>query len=332
VKQEYLKYLVCPVCSGELRIVQVGSCQGDAIEHGLLGCDQCPAEYTITNYIPRFVISDDYTISFGFQWTKYARTQYDSHTGTTISERRFFDETKWPRQLKGDVILEVGSGSGRFTEQAASTGATVISMDYSYACCRANYDSNGGKNNVLIVQADIYKMPFREAFFDKAFCFGVLQHTPDVEKSFMTILRYLKHGGRLAIDVYRRPYGVTKHFIPKYWLRPLCKRVKGEVLHAACEKWVNFMWPWAKIINKIPRHGRTLNQILLVPDYRGVLELGDEQLKQWAILDAFDTLSPVYDNPQTLDDVRSWFEKAPLVNWEVDYGYNGIEGRGIKAA
>jgi 2-polyprenyl-3-methyl-5-hydroxy-6-metoxy-1,4-benzoquinol methylase len=31
--------------------------------------------------------------------------------------------------LTGQVVLELGSGSGRFTEQAARTGATVVSLD-----------------------------------------------------------------------------------------------------------------------------------------------------------------------------------------------------------
>jgi ubiquinone/menaquinone biosynthesis C-methylase UbiE len=59
-------------------------------------------------------------------------------------------------------------------------------MDYSYAV-DANYAFNGGKNNVFIVQAEVYKMPFRENFFDKLFCFGVLQHTPDPEKAFLLL-------------------------------------------------------------------------------------------------------------------------------------------------
>jgi ubiquinone/menaquinone biosynthesis C-methylase UbiE len=32
---------------------------------------------------------------------------------------------------------------------------------------------------VLIVQADVFAMPFRAGTFDRIFCFGMLQHTPD---------------------------------------------------------------------------------------------------------------------------------------------------------
>src|SRR5437763_11214620 len=110
-----------------------------------------------------------------------------------LSEKRFFEETGWSRDLAGEIILEVGSRSGRFTEQAASTGAIVVSMDYSYAV-EANYASNGRRENVLIVQADIYAMPFHSWYFDKVFCFGVLQHTPDVRQAFLALPPMLKAG------------------------------------------------------------------------------------------------------------------------------------------
>jgi hypothetical protein len=63
----------------------------------------------------------------------------------------------------------------------------------------------------------------------------------------------------------------------------------------------------------------------------GVYPLLDDVLKEWAILDTFDMLSPRYDNPQTIDNVREWFERAGLLDIDVHYGYNGIEGRGTKS-
>lgn len=162
-----------PGMQSDLTLLKMERGEHNRIKSGILRCSGCEMDYQITNYIPRFVASDNYASNFGWEWTKHARTQYDSYSGKNVSETRFFAETKWGRDLKDQLILEVGSGSGRFTEQAALTGAVVISMDYSYAV-DANYAFNGGKNNVFIVQADVYKMPFRENFFDKLFCFGVL--------------------------------------------------------------------------------------------------------------------------------------------------------------
>lgn len=327
MKEEHLKYLVCPTCKSVLNL-KVEKHDNVHIESGSLQCSECQTNYAILRYIPRFVPLENYASGFGLQWTEHARTQYDSYSGANISEKRFFEETRWPRDLTGQLVLEVGSGSGRFTEQAASTGAMIVSMDYSYAV-EANYASNGTKDNVLIVQGDIYKMPFRENYFDKLFCFGVLQHTPDVRKSFMELPQYLKNGGNLAIDVYDKYEGYNPLYKTKYWVRHFTKGRNPEKLYKIITKYINFMWPIAKFIHKLP-YGPQINWALLIADYQEHYDLSEDMLKEWAILDTFDMLSPVYDTPQTIETVKQWFHDAHLTGIEVHYGYNGIEGRGTK--
>lgn len=329
MRKEHLKYLVCPLCKSELIFSEVIDQTDSSVEIGTIQCSSCRRKYDIVRHIPRFVSRENYASGFGLQWTKHAKTQYDSYTKTNISRTRFFNETKWSENLSGEIILEAGSGSGRFTEQAASTGAMVVSMDYSYAV-EANYDSNGHKDNVLIVQGDIYKIPFREDFFDKLFCFGVLQHVPNVEEAFKKLPKYLKYGGAMAIDVYNKPRGLQKILNTKYIVRPITKKIQPEKLYRLCKRYIEFMWPIARIINKIPFRGRRLNWILLICDYRGYYPLSDEILKEWAILDTFDMLAPAYDFPQTIETVQRWFKEANLVNIDIQYGYNGIEGRGIR--
>jgi len=272
----------------------------------------------------------NYASSFGLQWTKHAQTQHDSYTGVPISEQRFFQETRWPRRLDGEVLLEVGSGSGRFTAPAATTGALVVSMDYSVAV-DANYAANGHRPNVLVVQADLYHMPFRAASFDRVFCFGVLQHTPDVEKSFRSLTSMVRASGRVAIDVYRKMPAVKRLFLVKYWIRPLTRRMSPKLLYTLTRAYVRLMWPLTRVIHRIPRLGPKINWRLFVIDYRDVFPLSESLLQEWAILDAFDMLSPAFDSPQTLETVRSWFREGGYTDVEVHYGQNGIEGRGRKS-
>jgi len=326
VQQEHTKYLACPVCGGDLAVTEIESIEQDSIENGTLQCLNCQVTFDIVRHIPRFVPMENYAAGFGFQWNKHARTQYDSHSGTRISETRFFEETKWSRNLSGFTILEVGCGSGRFTEQAASTGAMVVSLDYSSAV-EANYLSNGHRDNVLIVQGDIYSMPFKNNSFDRLFCIGVLQHTPDVERAFFSLPKYLKPGGHLAIDVYRKNWMYM--LTTRYWVRPFTRRLSPETLYKLCERYTNLMWPLARLINKLPG-GNLINWALCVSDYRGIFPLSEEMLREWAILDTFDDLSAVYRSPQSLGTVRRWFEGAGLESVEVQCGYNGIEGRGRK--
>lgn len=332
MKEEHLRYLACPKCKQDLVILEVKKRNGQSIETGILQCLRCEQPYDIIRHIPRFVPPDNYASSFGLQWTLHAQTQYDSYSGANISENRFFNETRWPRDLKGQVILEVGSGSGRFTEQAASTGAMAVSVDYSQAV-EANYASNGDRENVLVVQGDIYNMPFRENYFDKLICIGVLQHTPRVEEAFMQLPFHLKSGGNLVVDVYRKFSGIQGLMRTKYWVRPFTRKMPPEKLYRWCKKYVEFMWPLARRMSRIPYLGRRLNLFLLIADYTGIYSLSDGMLREWAILDTFDKLSPAYDYPQSLETVQMWFRNASLVNVEVHYGgYNNgiIEGRGTK--
>jgi hypothetical protein len=53
-----------------------------------------------------------------------------------------------------------------------------------------------------------------------------------------------------------------------------------------------------------------LRRAIPVADYTGVYPLTQDQLKEWALLDTFDWLSPEYDQPQQREDVRRWISSA----------------------
>lgn len=187
----------------------------------------------------------NYADSFGLQWNLHSQTQLDSHSGMTISKDRFNRETKWSRDLSGDLILEVGCGSGRFTKIALDTGATVVSIDYSSAI-EENFNNNGSNNRLLVVQADLYEMPFRFNYFDKVFCFGVLQHTPDPEKSFQMLVDHLKSSGQIATDVYFKSFRRIFHI--KFWVRPFVKDMEREQLYSLTRNYVDTVWPIARLL------------------------------------------------------------------------------------
>jgi SAM-dependent methyltransferase len=327
VNRSHVGLLACPGCAGSLSIRTADDGHSEPVVEGALECNGCSMVYPIRGGVPRFVPPENYAAGFGFQWNRHAKTQYDSFNGTRISEARFFSQTRWPREMTGETVLEVGSGGGRFTEQIASTGATVVSLEYS-AAVEANHASNGHLPNVLIVQADLYRMPFPAASFDRVVCIGVLQHTPDVKRSFLALPRYLRPGGHLAIDVYRRPRGIRRLFNTRYWVRPLTRGVAPDRLYRLTSGYVRAMWPLARQIGRIPVVGRKLNWMLLIGSYHGMYDLTDDQMREWAVLDTFDMLAPAYDQPQDLETVRNWFDEAGLVEVEVHLGYNGIEGRG----
>ncbi len=333
MKDSHLQYLVCPECQSDLAIGDVTDRTDDRVIEGQLVCAPCDKQFPILRGVPRFVELSNYADGFDFQWNKHALTQHDSYSKSTVSEDRFFNETKWKRDLSSETILEVGCGSGRFTAQAVSTGAMVVATDLSGAV-DANYRAHEGVDNLLIVQSNIYKMPFRRESFDKVFCLGVLQHTPDVEKSFKTLPDYLKQAGSYVTDVYDKRSGlmglVEIFYRTYFWVRPLTRRMPTQLLYKMVSTYIKLMWPIAKLINKIPVVGHKINRMLLIVDYRGRYELSEEMLQEWSILDTFDMLNPAYDQRQTIETFRKWFDDSPLKDIDVHYGYNGIEGRAKK--
>ena len=108
-----------------------------------------------------------YRMTFGWQMERFRQSQLDSVNGTTISADRFYEGTGWtPEELRGQRILEVGCGAGRFTEIMVKAGAKVVSLDYSdvVGTCRKNTVGNPPQG---ILQGDLYHMPFRLRSFDK---------------------------------------------------------------------------------------------------------------------------------------------------------------------
>lgn len=320
MRESHLRHLRCPQCQASLELTEPVETNG-RIETGRLRCATCHTTYPIVRFVPRFVPEVNYADSFGLEWNVHARTQYDKTSGTHASETRFFEETGWPRSLEGQILIEAGSGSGRFTEQALSTGATVLSLDYSRAV-EANYASNGHHENLLLVQGDLFRMPFPRDYVDRVFCLGVLQHTPDPEGALRSIAEHVRPGGELVADIYLK--SLTEYLLnTKYWVRPLTRRIAPEKLYRLTSRYVDFMWPLAGRVRRIPKIGNSLNWRLLVADYGHITD-NDDVLREWARLDTFDMLSPRYDKPARVRTAQRWCHEMGLTA-EVKRGYNGIE-------
>jgi 2-polyprenyl-3-methyl-5-hydroxy-6-metoxy-1,4-benzoquinol methylase len=284
--------------------------------------DSSGDKYPILNDIPRFVELDNYSQSFGFQWNKFKKTQFDIEGHFNISENRFYKNTRWKNiDLVGNKILEVGSGAGRFTEVLLRTGAELFSVDYSNAV-DANWQSNRDKKDFFIAQASIYELPFEENSFEYVFCYGVIQHTPDVKASFMNLVKFLKVGGKLSIDVYKKNW--KSIFLSKYWFRLFTKKMSHNKLLKLIEWYVPKWFPISSLLIRIPFIGKFLCQIIPISNYTLQFpELTKQQLVEWAILDTFDMLSPEYDQPQTLSTLKKWALEANLKITYCGVGDNG---------
>lgn len=216
--------------------------------------------------------------------------------------------------MKGLKILELGCGMGRFSEIALTSGADLYSIDYSTAV-EAARNNIGANHHHCLAQGTVYELPFPPNYFDKIFCFGVLQHTPNPEQSFRALVSRLKPGGEIAIDLYASPYS---RLHPRHIFRPFTKRMKQDRLLRLVERVVPWLLPLSNAVAAIPKLGRILRHAVPVANYKGRYDLTDKQIKEWAILDTFDWLSPQYDQPQTRATVHRWIREAGLENAQVE--------------
>ena len=332
MQRHAIEMFVCPKCGGALRLSAVeseDSATGEIVA-GRLECGACRHDVPIVRCLPRFVPSESYASSFGFQWNCFDGIQIDKIMHNDLSRDRFQATTGWPSRLEGQRILEAGCGAGRFTQIALETGAELFSFDLSSAV-EAAWRNNAGTPNLTVFQASIYEIPLRKAAFDKIFCMGVLQHCPDVAGAFRTLLPFLRSGGEIVIDVYEK----TNGFPPlKYLVRPFVKHLSTESLYNLLCWTIPPAFEVKKVIHRIPAMGPRLAALIPIGpiSHAPRLNYTDEELKRVKILSALDMLSPVYDQPQQMEDVRRWFQEAGLVEIQLKRGYNGINAKGKRPA
>ena len=331
MKTRVLEFLACPACSGGLRLAKptLASLTAAEIEEGQLECEICRVAYPIVRFMPRFVPAENYASSFGFQWNKFPTLQVDTVMQNDLSRKRLYATTGWPNQLSGELILEAGCGSGRFTQLALETGAEVVSFDLSSAV-EAAYANNKTAPNLHMFHASILQIPLRKELFDKIFCMGVIQHCPDPKQAFRSLIPFLRPGGEIVIDVYER-----RLFPPKlkYLVRPVTRRMSSEALYRVLNTAIPAAFDVKKAIHSVPGVGPKLARLIPIGPLSHAnigLHYTEDELKQVKVLSAFDMLSPKYDSPQRIENVRRWFEEAGLTEIETKFGYNGINAKGRK--
>ena len=293
MQRKLLEILVCPKCKSDLAIDN----SDDLIFIGELRCRSCGLSFPIVNGIPRFVERDNYAASFGYQWNQFRKEQLDSYNGTTLSADRLWSETGWTKdELNGHWVLDVGCGAGRFLDAASRSGGNIVGIDISNAVDAAK-ENLADRENVNLVQASIYELPFRDGTFEFCYCIGVVQHTPDTAASLRSIGQMVKPNGKIAVTIYpRRPW--TKLY-SKYWLRPITKRMRKETLLSLIEKIMPVAFPVTNALFRIPLLGKVFMFSIPIANYVHDEQLSREQRYAWAILDTFDMLSPYYDQPMT---------------------------------
>ena len=280
-------------------------------------------KYTIKEGIPRFVINENFTSSFGLQWNQFQKTQLDSHTNTTMSEDRLRTALPMPiESIKGLKIIEAGSGAGRFTEVLLKYGAIVYSFDLSNAVS-ANYANNMPHKNLTIFQGDIEDIPFNDNFFDISICLGVMQHTRDFSKSLKEISRVTKVGGIISFDHYKTHIGHYTSLYLIYWM--IIKRIPKKFQLRLTNYLTKIFFPIHWAFREYPLIQYLLRRISPISFYYGMFDLNKEQHYELSKLDTHDKNTDHYKRMVTKKKLNNIVKKFNFKEFTIFQGGTGLQ-------
>lgn len=315
---DFLTYLADPITQEPLRLERA-EMDGDFIQSGILRSSQ--EAYPIVGGVPRFAgyRSETYAESFGYQWRKWPRVQFESENVRRPMQGHTLG--MWERitgirsGIAQQVVLDIGCGSGRFIEIARRKGARVIGIDYSRAVDAAARNF-AGDPGVCICQADAFHLPLKPASVDGAFSIGVLHHTPDPSKGVQEAHRILRPKGWLAVAVYGK--GGYYDFPPVQAWRGLFR-----LLWPVFGPYPPLMYSYLTVYGLrplafVPLLGKAIRVLLpfvKLPDIR------------WSLLDTFDSVTPSNQSAHFSYEVFQWFRETGFVQIEPsDWGFTSYHG------
>lgn len=214
------RWLCCPYCKGKL---DLGVRDGGLVESGReagagvgIGCTECGAEFGSRGGIPLL----------------YAPTDSESVDSISGRVRDFYEENPFPgyedvdsaerlvakarrgifaklvdAQIPKDaLVLEVGCGTGQFSNFLGIRGRTVFGSDM---CVKSlsmasEFASANRLESVYFIQMNLFRSVFRNGTFDVVICNGVLHHTADPFEGFRSIAELVRPGGYIVIGLYNR--------------------------------------------------------------------------------------------------------------------------------
>ncbi len=156
---------------------------------------------------------------FGYEWSRFInwgwikeeeipeeeRIKYHggfiNNTISSFKKKSLMDESNLS---VGKLVLDAGCGNGRYSNQAAGYGAEVIGVDIGTGTVEAAYENTKKKENIHIIQGDLFKLPFKKGIFDTVFSIGVLMHTGGACKAFRSIAGHVKAGGVFTAHLYHK--------------------------------------------------------------------------------------------------------------------------------
>lgn len=203
--------------------------------------------------INSFIDSNDQNIdwttvnSFGDEWAKF-----DDFSKEEIEQigNDYFDLVD-KRKLIDSVVLDVGCGSGRWSNYLCSRVKFIEAIDPSGAVITATKMLKS-KPNVRVTQASVENIPFERESFDLVISLGVLHHIPDTHKALEKCVEMVKKGGECLIYLYynldNRGFFYKSVFNLSHIFRLMICRLPSKLKKLVCDGIAfTIYWPLSRL-------------------------------------------------------------------------------------
>lgn len=269
----------------------------------------------IVRFLPA-LSQDEQQVKEGFDvaYEHYRDSRYLHFTSALIDQ--WLDDVKLPKEFfNGKLVLDAGCGSGRWTYAMASLGASVVAVDLTDSGVAAAHAATSTMDNVVVVQASLFQLPFRRECFDFVVSWGVMHHTPNTKAAFDRVAAMVKRGGMLYAMVYEKHH--PWKFACTNFLRRILQRFPEQRRYDLCRhliiknRFLYLLLARHIICAKYPPNGDPLEISTL----------------QYGLYDAY---TPMYNFLHTRAEVSAWFEEHKFAEITLTKPVRFTRGRKIK--
>lgn len=294
--------------------------------------------------------------AFGYEWNTYKTTSPEEDTLTfywlTGADAQLYEKislqdvfTYYPTpeevqridtsRIAGRKVLEVGCGMGKYVKIVSKDAAEVIGLDLSESLQRARLE-NKDRSNVHFVQADILNSPIRQQSIDFVYSVGVLHHTPDCHRAFLSSASLVAPSGALAVWLYPADptpgkYAARVHWLQDEVLRPITCRMPPWTLRIVSAGLGRLTFVRDRYAERYRATGsRWAYRVAMTA---GALAVGRHHDPDIAAFLNFDWYSPQYRSYHTEEQLQSWYKEAGFSDVRIlPQRVSGIGSRPIEAA
>ena len=215
-------------------------------------------------------IDSDVVKAFGEEWSKFS-----VHNDESVRELRkeYFDIVNETMVNKNTYMIDIGCGSGRWTDYFTDKAGFIEAIDPSDAVFAAD-NMLGKKDNVRITKASVDTIPWPDETFDFGMSIGVLHHIPNTKQALIDCVKKIKKGGYFFVYLYYRFDNRGIIFKSVFYLsnifRLVISRMPGPLKKIVCDILAAIVyWPlsrFAGLLHTLNLHGLA-KKIPLEPYY-----------------------------------------------------------------